>query len=144
MKFVFGFKCGISKIRGRKLLAGAALFVAGTLALLVRPAQSSGESSPDQVYVIGVSANHTLVAEPLPVSNYTRFLTTALGSVNDSVAPVLSNRRVPQTQPRWGLNSIGVGLGVSGQIGLGPLFNMTITPQLRLVFSDSKNPVYPN
>jgi hypothetical protein len=140
MKFISGFSCKIGKARGRRLLAGSALLAAGSLALLTWPARSSGEASPAQLYVIGAGAK----AEPMPVPVYTRFLTKALGTANDSLAPVLAKRGTPQAQSNWGLNSIGVGLGVSGQIGIGPLFNITITPQLRLVFSDSKNPVYPN
>jgi hypothetical protein len=66
--------------------------------------------------------------------------------VRDSLLPALKKRATDQksSAPKWHLNSIGVGVGLSGNFGLGPIINVTLSPQIKLVFTNSKNPVYPN
>jgi hypothetical protein len=141
------FSEGFFRRRGRiggKALASGLAVVAASLLYQGRPAFSSGESPADRVYVIAANANQKLAAQPVPVPEYTRFLSTAMGSVNESIKPVLEKRSAASQPQPWGLNSIGVGLGLNGQIGLGPIINVTVQAGLRLVFSDSKNPIYPN
>ncbi len=93
--------------------------------------------------VMQLDASGHAVAHAVPAPLYQKTLATALAGVNDSVLPVLEKRE-PVSGPAMILNAIGIGLGLSAQIGLGPLLNLTISPQLRLIYTDSKNPVYPN
>jgi hypothetical protein len=107
------------------------------------PAHSSRSSRGDTLVVIGMDAARRPTAQAVPLPEYVRFLSGSLGVVSDSFSPAITTK-AQEASGTWQLNSIGVGLGLTGQIGLGPIFYISVTPQLRLVFSDSKNPVYPN
>lgn len=104
------------------------------------------EPSEDQIIVIGLDAMKRSTPHAIPASLYRKTIVTGVSAFNEAMEPVLKKRDSSQAQTasEWKLNSIGVGLGMSAQIGLGPLLNLTVSPQLRLIFSDSKNPVYPN
>ena len=126
----------------------AALGIAALAGCLLAPVVS-GKAKPkarSKVVMVGLNQAKQSVVSVVPYREYRGILATALQSVNDSVTPVLEkNAATEKTDaPGWHMNSIGVGLGLSAQVGIGPLLNLTITPQLRLIFSDSTTPIYPN
>jgi hypothetical protein len=99
----------------------------------------------ERMVVIGMNSMHESMAQSVPLPVYRKSLTTALSSVHDSIIPVLEKKSDPQTSGvGWHLNSVGVGLGLGEQLGLGPLLFVTFAQQLRLVFSNSTKPIYPN
>lgn len=113
------------------------------LASLSRPAAAA--PLEDQVIVIRLDSTREASAIAVPEADYRRIVSTALTSVNQSMIPVLEKRRSaePSSAPMV-LNSLGVGLNLAAQIGLGPLLSITVSPQLRLVYTDSDNPVFPD
>jgi hypothetical protein len=112
-----------------------------SILLLTAGYWAHSDSGP-QVAQMVVFAHAKAAPEKIPVPAFAGMLTTALTSVGDSITPVLE--RSEAQRKSWQLNSVGVGLGLSGQIGIGPLLHVSVTPQLRLVFTNSLTPVYPN
>jgi hypothetical protein len=103
------------------------------------------ESESKNISVIGMDSVRVVVGT-IPVDLYAEILATTVESVSDTITLALDNvgKVDPKTgRPAYELRTIGVGVGVNGQVGAGPLINLTVSPKLRLVFTDSLYPVYP-
>jgi hypothetical protein len=127
-------------------LAVAPLALAASL-FLREPQSLADAPAPDadQILVIGTSANKGTVVSKVSASAYRKTLATAFGSVHDSLLPSLEgNESRERRTNRWHLRSVGVGIGLSGTVGLGPLLSATASAHLRLVFSNHLNPIYPD
>lgn len=89
--------------------------------------------------LIGLDENknpiEVLVAKP----EYAKRVGLALSAAQDSAMPAL-NRRV--LFGNWGLRTVVIGLGVSGEIGLGP-FKVGAIPRFRVAFTNSTDPSLP-
>lgn len=140
-----------------------ALFVIGTLTAVgiwgtdsfgmgsapeVQDDQDDSSGVPSIILVSaeeGGSGSRTSVIKQLPLEGYQDSLGTALSSVQDSILPALTlSTPATSVQPSWSMRTVGVGVGLSAQVGLGPIWNMTVTPHVRLIFTNSSNPVYPD
>jgi hypothetical protein len=131
------------RVNSGRMRFSSKLLVAPVLGISLLAAGYLAHSDPgSEAAQVVVFAHAGAAPEKVPVPAFAGMLTTALGSVGDSITPVLERKEAKQS--RWQLNSIGVGLGLSGQIGVGPLLHVSVTPQLRLVFTNSLTPVYPN
>jgi hypothetical protein len=102
------------------------------------------DSQEDQIIVIGVNAMGQATSQAIPADLYKDTISTAVKAVNKAILPVLDKQHLSPMATEWNLDSIGVGLGLSATIGLGPLINYTINPQIKLVFTNDNDPVYPN
>lgn len=104
------------------------------------------ERQPEKVAVIGINTLGQAVTHEVPVDVYTEVLATAVSSVQGAIIPALRSaegQRSLSSQKSWQLRTVGVGVGLSGQIGMGPIINVTLSSQLRLVFTNSTEPTYP-
>lgn len=108
--------------------------------------KSAADNTSDQLTVLGLDAMGSIKAVSIPVKLFRNRMGTALSSVQDSLLPALENAtdKTPASIKRLQLRSLGVGVGITGQFGLGPLINVTLSPRLRMVFSNSLSPVYPD
>jgi hypothetical protein len=122
------------------ILSIGALFLS---MLLETPAHSSRSSRGDSVIVIGLDQKKRVSAQAVPLPHYVHFLSSALGVVNDSFVPALAADR-HEADSAWQLRTIGIGLGLQGQLGLGPIIYVDVSSKVLLVFTNSKNPVYPD
>jgi hypothetical protein len=101
--------------------------------------------SESKILLIGLNTVNDNVPGGIPVSLYQKNLSEAMDSVHESLMTALQKKnKNAKAAPGWHLNSVGVGLGFAGNFGLGPLVNVTVSPQIRLVFSNSATPIYPN
>lgn len=99
----------------------------------------------EKILLIGLSTVSNNVPGGIPASLYQQNLSEAMVSVHASLLNALQKKdKNVKASPGWHLNSVGVGLGFAGNFGLGPLVNVTVSPQIRLVFSNSATPIYPN
>lgn len=94
--------------------------------------------SEDQIPVVGLTRT-----ELVPVSDFEGSLKNAVETIQSSILPVLE-RHEKTPSLNWSLQTIGVGIGASAQAGLGPIWNVSAAPRVRLVFTRSPNPVYPD
>jgi hypothetical protein len=80
----------------------------------------------------------------VPASGYQQSLKTAFSTIQDSLLPVLEAHSAAVQPSPWEVQTIGVGLGATMQAGLGPIWNVSAAPRVRLVFTRGLNPVYPD
>ncbi len=146
-----GFR--ISKIRVMAASLSSSMVV-GAIFLSAMFADAGDRSRAAKVTVIGIDALGKAVGMDLPADRYQQSLAAGLSAVNTSIRPALSEksaqpeRTSPATGPTtgqksWNLRTIGVGVGLKGEIGLGPLFSVSLSPRLRLIFTNSVEPIYP-
>jgi hypothetical protein len=106
---------------------------------------SADSAQDDAVSIVGLDAGLHSVERALPVQDLQKGMGQALSAVRDSILPALAAQAIQKTSaPRWRLRSIGVGVGLTGQLGLGSIWSISATPRIRLVFSNSQTPVYPD
>ena len=128
----------------------ASKFILLTLAFLslvphISHAATNDEEVAQEVPIVGMDKNHQAFVKFIPIKNFKSNIRTIAGSIHDSVLVALKNHNdEAANSPSWELQTIGVGVGVNAQIGLGPIWSVNITPRLRLIYSNSTNPVYPN
>lgn len=97
------------------------------------------------IAVIGLDKAGRQVVQVVPTAMYTKSMTAAFSAVHRSMLPVLAERaEPPRERIIWRLRTLAVGLGLSGVIGLGPIISATVAAKLRLVFTNSSNPTFPD
>jgi len=105
------------------------------------------ERQAEKITVIGLNTLRQTVTQEVPADLYASVLNSAITSVHDSILPALeaqaSGSRFADGGKTWQLRTIGVGVGLTGEIGLGPIISLSLSPRLRLVFTNSTDPAYP-
>ena len=125
-------------------------FVILTLAFIALPPHISTVAANEaeviqNVPIVGMDQNHQSFVKFVPIKTFKFNIRAIAGSIHNSVLVALkSHNQEAVNKPSWELQTIGVGVGVNAQIGLGPIWNVNITPRLRLIYSNSTNPIYPN
>ena len=118
----------------------------GLLLLIVVFMAPKIQADPEiaQLMVIGLNASGEAQAFKMPKTHFLKNIGLTVSTVQESVLPPLTTMSVPESlKPNsLELRTIGVGVGLSGQFGLGPIFNVTFTPRIRLIFTNSTSPVY--
>ncbi|HEY8278459.1 MAG TPA: hypothetical protein VIH99_02470 [Bdellovibrionota bacterium] len=119
-----------------------------TLALpccLLSSSAATGESlyGGETIALIGYTPESGAVSAQLPLAVFQRDLTNSIATVRDSFAPALSRRPQPREQP-WQLRTLAVGLFLTGNFRLGPLRHWRGVARIRLVFTNSAHPPYPD
>lgn len=127
----------------------ALVFGLALLVLILLIASSGKGVAADEedlnVAVVGLDKAGNQVVRSIPAAVYTKSMTAAFSAVHRSMLPVLADRVEPaRGRPAWRLRTLGVGLGLAGTIGLGPLISATAAAKLRLVFTNSANPTFPD
>jgi hypothetical protein len=126
--------------RARNGLGIAAL----ALALAVG-GNAGAESAPETVPVVGLDASGNSLVQEVPTPLFRHGMNSVLASVQDSLSPVLaSHSKNEALAPAWELRNVSIGVTFTGTLGLGPVWSLSGTGRLRLVYSDSLNPVYPD
>jgi hypothetical protein len=97
-------------------------------------------ATQDVVPVTGTNANGETIVVEVPQKEYSERLRATTSTVNDSFVEAIDMTSKSATQ--WHLRTIGVGLGVNMEFGIG---NMKIgaLPRVRLLFTNSTNPPLP-
>ncbi len=127
---------------------GLFLVLCGLLnAIPSRPTRADDARAVSAVPVVGLDADMKSVVKTIPLESYQRSLASAFAAVQDSLAVALSEGAQSagdQERAAWRIQTIAVGVGVSGQMGLGPIWSVTASPRIRLVFTNSPSPIYPD
>jgi hypothetical protein len=130
-------------------MMGTALLVVTAIALPWLSGKPSyadeGSQNEEMITVVGLDENHQALEKSVPFSHYQKSMSAVFSAVRDSVEPELESQssRMPSRR-RWELRTLAVGCAVTAQIGLGPIFNISATPRLRLIFTNTTSPVYPD
>ena len=120
--------------------------VAILLALLIGGQGKASEETQEQtITVVGLDEDGRSLAKEIPLPAFRKTMRALVMAVNDSAQPILAKRSasVPINQI-WALRNLAIGTTIGASIGLGPIWSIAGAARLRLVFSNSKNPVYPD
>lgn len=104
----------------------------------------SGDKITGQIYLIGRDALGASAVQTVSAETFRENLSHTFATVQDSLVPELETHAALPDKNVLELRTVAVGIGLTGQIGLGPIFHISLTPKIRLVFSNSKSPVYPD
>lgn len=113
------------------------------LFLTAASSASSEDSGTDQMPIVGLDALRKSAVKTVSLSDYESSIGAAFSSVQDSITPAL-DAHSSQRKSAWSVRTIAVGIAVNAQVGIGPIFSVSATPHLRLIYSNSKSPVYPD
>ena len=106
---------------------------------------SAGLEQDFPIALVGLDRAGNEIANVVPAEAYTESLALAFSAVHKSALPTLAARREAPAEIRtWRLRTLGVGVGLTGTLGLGPIVTLSASPRLILVFTNSKHPIYPN
>lgn len=99
----------------------------------------------DSIPIVSLDSAGNSAVKVIPSSVYQKTMGDAFTSINASVLPVAeANSAQSSANPKWTLQAIGVGLGVTGQVGAGPIVSIAATARARLIFTNCANAVYPD
>ncbi len=91
----------------------------------------------NKVTAIGIDALGKAVGVEIPESKYRQSLQAGMTAVSASFQNTLNKTKNTNNPPTaWRMQSIGVGIGLSGEFGLGPLINISLSPSMRLIFTN--------
>lgn len=113
------------------------------LALSLSLVAASGCMDPSDFPVIGIDADGNATQVLISENDYSSKLTATVSAYQDSALPVLQKRPVAGAAGPWMLRTVAVGIGINTEIGVGDLVKIGAAPKLRLVFSNSSDPVVP-
>jgi hypothetical protein len=119
------------------------LFLCLGLSTVARGDDASADE--DTVALVGLSDQGETLVKSVPLSDYTQSVGAMVSTVQSAVEPALTARE--QSTPaihRWELRTVAVGCTITTQIGLGPIWSISPEARLRLIFSNSTSPVYPD
>jgi hypothetical protein len=130
-------------VRSKRLILALA---AGAIILFLfttRPLKAGGEDE-FPVALIGLDRAGQEVASTVPASVFTDSLALAFSAIHRAALPSLAAHREPATtEATWRLRALGVGVGLNGNFGLGPIVSVSASPRLILVFTNSSQPSFP-
>lgn len=100
----------------------------------------SGCLDPSDFPVIGFDDHGNPTQVMVPEKDYAAHTTATVSAFQDSALPVLEARSAAGA---WTLRTVALGVGLVTEIGVGPIARVGAAPKLRLVFSNSADPVVP-
>ncbi len=113
-------------------------------ASLLLPLQSVRANRAQNINIVGLDSNGRPTAMEISPGNFSQTIATVVTSVQSSIEPALVLHEDAAPVSPYELRTVSVGTTISGSLGLGPIWSIGGIARLRLVFSNSTNPVYPD
>lgn len=107
--------------------------------LLIFTAPSFGDH-PATIPVVSEDGEGKSLAEEISSEEYSDELKAMVSTVNDSMTEALVTQ---DTIASWKLTTVMVGVGISAEVGIGPIVRVRAVPRFRLAFSKNDDPVLP-
>jgi hypothetical protein len=98
------------------------------------------------VTLVGLGTDGQEIVKTIPALDYSQSVAAVVNTVQGSITPTLEAEDVSTAvaTPKWSLRTIAVGCTITSQIGLGPIWSISPSARLRIIFSNSTSPVYPD
>lgn len=109
------------------------------IVLMSSLAMSAVGCNGPSIPVLGIDENGALIEKNIPSGEYSKQLGKVLFSVQDSTLPILEQKNA---HFGWQLRTVVVGLGISGEGGIGPIKFGGVS-RLKIAFTDSIDPPLP-
>ena len=110
------------------------------LVALMAVASFAQASWAGDIPMVGLDRDGSPVELFVKKEAYKKQLTQAVGGVQTSALPVLDKH---EKGGAWKLRTIVIGIGLSIEVGIGPILKLSASPRFRAVFSNSNDPVVP-
>lgn len=100
----------------------------------------------DTLPVVGLDREGKQVGVALESGEYARVLSDIVSTVHDSALSALGRQSSSSTAADtvWMLRDVVIGVGVTFSAGLGPIYSVTAAPRIRLCYSNSTHPKFPD
>ena len=96
--------------------------------------------NPSSIPVVGTDGQGRSIDEEVPETEYSEHLQAIVTTVNDSMTEALSKQNAVAS---WKLTSVVVGIGLSAEVGVGPIIKAKIAPRFRILFSKNNDAIAP-
>jgi hypothetical protein len=97
------------------------------------------------VVLVGLGEQGQEIVKTVSAADYAQSMGAVINSVQSSVEPTLEAQdSTPAPSQKWSLRTIAVGCTITSQIGIGPIWSISPEARLRIIFSNSTSPVYPD
>lgn len=90
--------------------------------------------------LVGLDKDGAPVQMFVKKEKYQEQMAAALKGVQSSALPVLEKHEAAN---KWSLRTIMIGIGLSVEVGIGPILKLGAAPRFRALFSNSTDPVIP-
>jgi hypothetical protein len=118
-----------------------------TIGLAMLGAAVPALSRADTLPVVGLDREGKQVGVALESGEYARVLGDIVSTVHDSALSALGRQASSSSSAadtEWMLRDVVIGVGVTFSAGLGPIYSATAAPRVRLCYSNSTHPKFPD
>ncbi len=113
--------------------------ILATVVVLSGLSAQAESNANKNITLVGVDESGKEFTLPVPKSVYNERFVAGTSEVANSTVTVLNrHNRTP-----WKMRTFVVGMGVSFEIGIGPIVKMSFVPRARLIFSNQKDVLLP-
>jgi hypothetical protein len=113
------------------------------LVILLKTAPGTCANEDQAIPIVGLDERGSASVKLIPHSVYQKSLREAYSTVHESAISALESQK-QDPHSSWTLQTIGIGVGLCLQAGLGPIYSVSGSGRIRFVFSNALNPVYPD
>lgn len=103
-----------------------------------------------KIMIVGLDSFGHAIGREIPLDTYRQVLSDSLHTVDHSMREALkrhpkktTSRSKNDLEPDWSIRSVGVGISIFGEFALEPLMYIGMGPTIRLIFTNSLDPIYP-
>lgn len=98
-----------------------------------------------EIPIVGIDKDRKPFVTSVPADRYQARLTAVLDATDQSLQPALERTRCKSPgKASWNLRTVAVGVSAGVGGGLGPIVNASAEARVRLVYTNSLNPVFPD
>jgi hypothetical protein len=101
-----------------------------------------GVDGDDSIPIVTLDSNNQIVETKVTKDIYVAQNFAAASDIHDSILPALDKAEESGKPSSWNLRAIGVGIGITAEVGVGPV-GVGFLPKMRLIFTNHSNPLPP-
>jgi hypothetical protein len=107
-----------------------------------RPESSLAILGDDEIPLVSLDGTNHVTETKVSESAFIAQTFNSALTINDSLLPVLDKAEESNKPSDWNLRAFEVGIGVAGEIGVGPV-GVGFMPKMKFIFTNHSNPLPP-
>jgi hypothetical protein len=98
-----------------------------------------------EIPIVGIDKNRQPFLKNVPSQEYQSRLAAMILGADSNIQPALARQTCPLPKKSgWLLRTVAIGIGAGVEAGLGPIIHASAKTRIRLVYTNSTNPVFPD